>query len=100
MKLKLSASELILVKRILTSHLPPHTKVWVFGSRLTNKVKPFSDLDLLIDAGNELPPKTLIDLADEFDESDLPYKVDLLDWHSIDESFRKLITQNTFLIMG
>ena len=30
-------------------------------------------------------------LREAFEESDLPYRVDIVDWHAIDEGFRRLI---------
>jgi type I restriction enzyme S subunit len=30
-------------------------------------------------------------LSEAFSESDLPYKVDIVDWHAVDERFRRII---------
>lgn len=38
-----------------------------------------------------LPSLQLLDLKEAFTEPDLPFKVDLLDWSTLDESFRKKI---------
>ena len=65
--------------------------MWVFGSRAENKQKPFSDLDLAIDAKNPLSYSILVDLKNDFEDSDLPYKVDVVDWHLIDEAFQDKI---------
>jgi hypothetical protein len=55
------------------------------------KAKKFSDLDLAIDVGTKLAHHTYVDLKFAFEESDLPYKVDIVDWQSISKSFRKTI---------
>ena len=34
------------------------------------------------------------DLADAFSESDLPYKVDIVDWHLIGDDFRRIVQAN------
>lgn len=34
---------------------------------------------------------SLGELRQAFDESDLPWKVDLVDWHDIGEDFRRII---------
>jgi predicted nucleotidyltransferase len=80
-----------LVQSILTKHLRFGSAVWVFGSRATARARPLSDLDLAIDAGRLLTLDELAELAEAFTESDLPYKVDILDWRAIDERFRQLI---------
>lgn len=53
--------------------------------------KPFSDLDLAIDMGTDISSSMLIDLKHDFDESALPYKVDVLDWHGIVASFQRIV---------
>ncbi|MDI9409255.1 MAG: nucleotidyltransferase domain-containing protein [Candidatus Pacebacteria bacterium] len=80
--------ELEIVQTILARHLP-RSEVWVYGSRaLGDGVKPFSDLDLCIKAESPLPLSVIADLRDEFTECDLPYKVDMSDWHRLSESFK------------
>lgn len=80
-----------IVTDILASNLPPNTKAWVFGSRATGRATRYSDLDLAIDAGRRLTLDETATLADAFSESDLPYRVDVVDWHSIDDRFRHMI---------
>ncbi len=63
----------------------------MFGSRATGRAWRYSDLDLAIDAGRRLTLDELAILAEAFSESDLPYKVDVVDWHAIDDRFRELI---------
>jgi predicted nucleotidyltransferase len=95
----ISTDHLIIIKSILKNHLPVEATVYVFGSRARGGAKPFSDLDLAIDAdGKVLSLATMAALADHFDESDLPYKVDLVDWNSIDDNFQRLIQSDCQLI--
>lgn len=51
-------------------------EVFIFGSRATNKHKQGSDIDLAV-INEGVPPQTIKALAAEFEESSLPYKVDL-----------------------
>ena len=68
------------VRRILWTHLPGNVKVSVFGSRATGRrLKPHSDLDLLIDSPVELPLMLMADVREALVESNLPFSVDLLD---------------------
>jgi predicted nucleotidyltransferase len=69
----------------------PHTPVWAFGSRVTDDVKPFSDLDLAIISETPLSPDARIGLADDFAESDLPFKVDIIEWATTSAAFRSII---------
>lgn len=82
------------VIRSILQTLPQGTEVFVFGSRASaesNKVKPASDLDLAIVAQQALSDLKLSELRERFDESDLPFRVDLVDWHRISSEFRTLI---------
>jgi len=80
-----------LVLKILAAHLPQGGTAWVFGSRATGRARPLSDLDLAIDADRRLTLDEVAELVEAFTESDLPYKVDVVDWHGIDEHFRQMI---------
>jgi hypothetical protein len=46
---------------------------------------------LAIDAGRRLTLDEIAELAEAFSDSDLPYKVDLVDWHDIDHRWRQTI---------
>jgi type I restriction enzyme S subunit len=87
-------ADLEIVRAILREGLPPGAKVWVFGSRATWATKDSSDLDLAIDAGRKLSLAELSGLNSAFEESDLPYRVDLVDWATTSETFRKIIEQD------
>ena len=91
LQIDLLADHRRLVLDILRTNLPRHTKTWVFGSRVTGRARRFSDLDLAIDAGRRLTLDEIATLAEAFSDSDLPYKVDLVDWHDIDDRWRQTI---------
>lgn len=97
----LSVNERRLVVEVLRANLPPEAKVWVFGSRVSVRARRYSDLDLAIDCGRPLSLDEASILREAFTESDLSYKVDFVDWHSIDDGFRRLITaERVALIPG
>ena len=52
---------------------------YAFGSRACHRAKRFSDLDLAF--FEPIPIRIQLKLEELFEESDLPYKVDLVDWH-------------------
>ncbi len=86
----LNPSHLETIKRILAAHVP-ECEVRVFGSRVAWTSKDYSDLDLAVVGVRALKPDTLRRLKEAFEESALPFRVDLLDWHAISKSFRKVI---------
>jgi predicted nucleotidyltransferase len=80
------------VRDILRRHLPAGTTVLVFGSRAHGRnVKPYSDLDLCLRGTKALPTGLIEALETAFRESDLPIKVDVVDWHRLPPEFRDAI---------
>jgi predicted nucleotidyltransferase len=63
----------------------------VFGSRATGRARRYSDLDLAIDAGRPLTLDEIAGLTEAFSDSDLPYKVDIVDWRNIEDRWRQTI---------
>jgi type I restriction enzyme S subunit len=96
----LHADHLELIQTILKQHLSGGQRVWIFGSRTTGMAKTYSDVDLVIDAGEPLPLAVMAGLANAFEESSLPYKVDIVDWAAMSESFRdKIDKEKVFLLL-
>jgi predicted nucleotidyltransferase len=98
-QIDITPEERAIVLRIL-NEIVPDREVRVFGSRVTGKAKPFSDLDLAIMDDEPLSLETRARLEEAFSESELPWKVDVLDWALSDQSFRKLIAANNFSLKG
>jgi predicted nucleotidyltransferase len=90
MPLELTPPQLQIVKEILAAHVPD-CEVLAFGSRVTGKAKRFSDLDLAIIGEAPLPLILYGDICDAFSLSDLPFKVDVVDWATTKENFRAII---------
>ena len=86
----LNPNHLATVKSILAEHVP-ECEVRAFGSRATWTAKDYSDLDLAVVGEEPIDWRTLGRLKEAFEESALPMRVDVLDWHAISESFRKVI---------
>lgn len=87
----LTEAELDLVRSILNAHLPDNVSVAVFGSRAGGRVKPFSDVDLVLEGPERLPTGMLSLLAEAFDESLLRYKVDLVDRFGVSDAFGAIV---------
>lgn len=90
-KIDISPEQLDIVQAILRTHLPKGTLAWAFGSRVTWTAKPFSDLDLAIEAAAPLPLRIIGDLQEAFENSDLPWRVDVIDLKSVSPEFRAIV---------
>ena len=51
-------------------------------------------------ADSALDWKLLAEIKETFQDSELPFRVDVLDWNDIAESFRKAIETNGFEILS
>lgn len=91
--LDLTPEQISTVRLITAEYLRPSTELYAFGSRTTGKARQYSDLDLLIKSDNAIPYQTLTELENSFSESDLPFMVDIIDWHQITEEFRTAISK-------
>lgn len=86
-----------MVSDLLQKHVPQY-EVWAFGSRAKWTAKPHSDLDLCIVSDKPLSFSVLGALAEDFSDSDLPWKVDVVDWATTSESFRKIIERDKVVV--
>ncbi|MDE2850547.1 MAG: restriction endonuclease subunit S [Acidobacteriota bacterium] len=93
------ADHLHIVRDVLREHLPAGVKVWVFGSRATWKTKDSSDLDLALEGSTEIPPERLAALEAAFEESDLPFAVDVVDTNRIGERFRRIVSEQRVVLV-
>lgn len=87
----LTAAELVMVRKILEAHLPNQVSVYVFGSRAAGHAKALSVLDLVLEGREPLSLAVLATLAEAFDESSLPWKVDIVDRACVSKEFGRLI---------
>lgn len=80
------------VQVLLRAHVP-RAEVWAYGSRVTGGGHEASDLDLVLRNPQNLLEETgaLSDLKEAFVESNLPIRVDIMDWARIPASFHREI---------
>ena len=86
-----------IVHRILQEHVPD-LEVWAFGSRAKWSAKEFSGLDLAVITDEPLPLDTSAALSEAFSESDLPWKVDVVDWASVGDGFKQVIERDKVVV--
>ena len=88
--ISVSEPEFEIIAHIMLMHIPD-CKVMAFGSRYKWTAKDYSDLDLAIKCHQKLAPGKLDEIRDAFEESELPFHVDLLDYEDISSEFREII---------
>lgn len=69
------------------SNLLPGIGVWAFGSRINGTARKNSDLDLVVFSTPELS-HYVHEVRETFDESNLPFRVDMLVWDELPENFQ------------
>jgi predicted nucleotidyltransferase len=87
-----------IVLDILRGHMAG-MEVWAFGSRVSGAAKPWSDLDLALISDAPIAMTDMAALRDAFSESDLPWKVDLVDWSVTTPEFRELIARQYAILV-
>ena len=98
MPLDLNPAYLKKVEHILSEQVP-ECEVRAFGSRVKGTARKYSDLDLALIGPERLGLRRLIRLSVALEQADLPIGVDVLDWHSIPESFRRGIERDYVVLL-
>ena len=86
----LRPEQLALVRRLLAAHVP-ECEVRAFGSRTKGTAKPYSDLDLMVMGKAKLERSRLNRLEEAFEESTLPFRVEVMDGWTLSVPFREAI---------
>lgn len=76
--------------------LSKKVRVYLFGSRARGTGKPFSDIDLALVSSEDLSMDLAL-LRDYLEESNLPYKVDLLEYRKADQRLQEIIKKEGIL---
>ncbi|MDR3338182.1 MAG: nucleotidyltransferase domain-containing protein [Treponema sp.] len=87
-----SEHEMKIIQNILREHAGD-CEVRAFGSRYKWTAKDYSDLDLALVGKSKLGLTRTGALRDAFEESGLPFRVDILDWHNISKEFQAIINK-------
>lgn len=72
---------------------------YYYGSRVKGDFTKASDLDILIKSENEIPISIMEEITLKFNESKIPYIVNLSDFNKMDKDFYKLIESNLVEIL-
>lgn len=114
--LNIETKHLHLIQQILRNHLSKFNQkvvVWAFGSRVQETARKYSDLDLAIQFSEDIflqeqedderiqthegyatnKMLLIINLKEAFEESELPYTVDILNYAKASPTFKKIIDE-------
>jgi len=79
------------IKRIISKFLDPKEyQIFIFGSRAAGRAKKYSDYDIGIWGKKSVPWHILAMINESLEESDIPYKVDIVDFSLLSPEFRKI----------
>ena len=86
------------VRYILREHVP-ELEVRAFGSRVSWTARETSDLDLALMTNETLDIALMAALKMAFTESDLPFRVDVVDWASTSDAFRTVVERDHVVLV-
>lgn len=82
------------VKKILFQFLDPQKdKAFIFGSWAVGNARALSDIDIGIQSSRSIPDNIFYDLEEAFEESDLPYIVEVIYFNTVSEKFKAIARQ-------
>ena len=85
-----SPDEMQIILAIIKKHVP-ECDVLAFGSRFKGSHSDASDLDLAIVGKEKLGLSLLGSIKEDLMESNIPFRVDILDYRSLSPAFRKIV---------
>ncbi len=88
-----------IIESILAKYCDEYT-FYYYGSRAKGNFEKPSDLDILVKGSEEMPIGTFEQLRKDFDESWLPFVVDLHDFHRMSDRFYQLIKCSLVDVFG
>lgn len=86
--------DLKIVKSIFARHLS-YKQVWAYGSRVKWTAGHMSDLDCVVFGATD---SEIANTKEAFDESDIPFEVQLLNWETIPDDFKENIREQYFIL--
>ena len=81
--------------RTILSRYVPNKVVWAYGSRVKWTASERSDLDIVVFGAID---EELSELKEAFDDSEIPFIVQILSWESIPDDFKENIKQKYYVL--
>lgn len=82
----------------ILARMAPACDAYAFGSRVHGKARKFSDLDIALVNNAPIDWQLLERIREAFSASDLPFKVDVVDWSTVTPLFREEASRHWQLI--
>lgn len=79
------------IRLLLKGFIPSQSRVYLYGSRSRRDNRWNSDYDLWIDA--DISRRVIAEIADQFDESFVPFKVDIVTTPQLNGRFAERVKQ-------
>lgn len=87
-----SEQDLQKIRQIIMANLRGYpVRVYLFGSHASGRAVRTSDIDVAVSPDGTLPAGLLSRIREEIDNSNVPYKVDLIDLSQTEEAFRQRV---------
>ena len=86
------------IKTIVLEYLEDEeVRIGVFGSRVKGSQRKGSDIDIAVIPKNRWNETKLTLLRERLENSNIPWKVDLVDFSKVDEEFKSFTSKNMIL---
>lgn len=88
-----------LIKKVVHSYIPDQSyRVFIFGSRAEGTSRRWSDVDIGLLGPKKIDLFTILAIKEDLQESDLPYRVDVVDFSSASKDFTRVAAQNVIYL--
>ena len=91
--LQINKVDYLILQSILSKY--PY-QFYAYGSRVKGEAWKLSDLDLCY--YDDIPNRVIYEIREEFEQSNLPFMVELVNWKNMRPAFQKTIKKNLVLI--
>lgn len=102
MDISLSKDTIEIIKKVGQTTLPKDFELFVFGSRVHGTNREFSDIDLGIKSKSGTDPldfDSYLRLKSKLDDTNIPYRIELVDFDRANEEFEKEAYKHRYVIL-
>jgi predicted nucleotidyltransferase len=76
----------------------PHYKIFCFGSRVKGNADTRSDIDIGIEASEQIPLEIMSKIKTDFEKIPILQQIDIVDFNMVSADFKKIASQNMEII--
>lgn len=79
------------IRATIRTYLPDSGyRVFIFGSRASDRHHPYSDIDIGIKGDQPVGRESLMKIQESFDNSSLPIRIDIVDFSRVSPDFSRI----------